>query len=113
MIQKEITYFGQKAVIACDEKCEKAWGINKRQKIQLDENNEDDYAYLSDGELGIAPVDPGTYEGGHAKPVDGEEKLNKWCCRECERCYLSAPGKNNEPIVLPDFSSRHYNIKKK
>ena len=77
MIKKEINYFGQKAMICCDEKCDKAWGINSRPKIQLDENNEDDYAYLSDDELGIAPIDPHTYEGSQAKPVNDEDKLKE------------------------------------
>jgi len=108
-MQKEITYFGQKMIIACDEKCNKAWGINSRPRIQLDENNNDDYAFLSDDELGIAPIDPETYEGDCAKPVDNIEKLNKWCCRECERCKISKP---NELIVLKDFTKRVYNINK-
>lgn len=110
MISKDIIYFGQKAKITCDEKCEKAWGINSRPKVQLDEKNEDDYAYLSDNELGIAPVNPGTYESGHAKPVNEEERMNKWCCRECERCYMSKPNQFDKPIVLKDFSKRVYNI---
>ena len=63
MLEKEILYFGQKTRIACDGKCEKAWGINNRPRVQLDKNNIDDFAYLSDDELGIAPVNPGTYEG--------------------------------------------------
>lgn len=110
MIQKEIVYFEKKAIIACDEKCEKAWGINGRPKIQLDENNEDDYAYLPDGELGIAPEDPGTYECGNAKPTLKEERLNKWCCRQCERCYMSKLNEFDKPIVLEDFSVKVYNI---
>lgn len=80
-----------------------------RQKKQLSEN-EDDYCYLADEELGDAPDDPGTYEGGHAKPTCEEEKMNKWCVRECERCAMSGRGKVNEPLTLPDFSKRRYNI---
>lgn len=107
MIEKEIVYFGEKVKIACDENCEKAWGMNSRPTIQLDEN---DFAYLSDGELGLAPVNPGTYEGGNAKPVSEEEKLNKWCCRECERCYMSKSNEFDKPIKLEGFSKRVYNI---
>lgn len=106
MISKQITYFGQSAVIACDALCSKAWGINNRPQAQLSDN-EDDYEYLADGELGVAPIDPGTYEGGHAKPAGGDGPLNKWCCRECERCVMVKP---NEVIVLPDFSRRRKNI---
>lgn len=110
MIEKEIIYYGQIAKIACDEKCEKAWGISSRPTIQLDENDEDDYVYLSDDELGVAPVDPGTYEGGDAKPVSKEERMNKWCIRECERCCMSNPSEFYKPIELEDFSKRVYNI---
>lgn len=75
MLKKEIIYFGQKAIIACDGNCEKAWGSNSRPIIQLDKNNSDDFAYLSDEELGIAPEDPGTYEGNCGKPLT-EEAVN-------------------------------------
>jgi hypothetical protein len=105
--QKEIVYFGHKLILACDGKCEKAWGINSRPKEKLDANNPDDYCFLADNELGDAPEDPGTYEGDHAKPIAGEPKLNKWCCRECERSEMVKPG---EEIVLKDFSKRSYNI---
>jgi len=110
MLKKEITFFGQKAVVACDENCEKAWGTNQRPTIQLDEENEDDWVWLNDNELGTAPTDPGTYEGGHAKPTTKEERMNKWCVRECERCFMSAPGEYDKPIVLDDFSKRIYNM---
>ena len=113
MIKKDILYFGRKAIIACDEKCEKAWGINSRPTIKLDKEDDDDVAFLSDEELGLAPKDPGTYEGGHAKPIDREDRLNKWCCRECERCYLSSPDEYDLPVKLKDFSKRRYNIKTK
>lgn len=113
MIKKEILYFGQKAIIACDERCEKAWGINSRPSINLDKDDDDDVVILSDEELGLAPEDPGTYEGGHAKPIYKEDRLNKWCCRECERCYLSAPNEHDLPVKLKDFSKRIYNIETK
>ena len=62
-MQKLITYCGRKAILACDGKCEKAWGVSSRPKIQLSEIDEDDYCFLADDELGIAPEDPLTYEG--------------------------------------------------
>lgn len=111
MFQKDIICFGNKIKIACDGKCEKAWGISNRPKIILDENDEDDFAYLSDDELGIAPEDPGTYEGGFGKPEANEEKLNKWCYRECERCSKIEHGENIQSN-LNDFSKRVYNIEK-
>jgi hypothetical protein len=109
-MEKVITYCGAPMRVACDEKCEKAWGINGRPRLQIDPSNEDDYAFLADGELGEAPSDPGTYEGDHAKPVKKEGVPNKWCVRECERCYRSRYGKSDEAPVLPDFSERRYNI---
>lgn len=108
MLSKEIIFLGNKVVIACDEKCDKAWGLNCRPKVQLDPNDEDDFAFLADEELGIAPENPGTYEGSSSKPVDDSEKLNKWCCRECERCVMSNFA---EDIKLRDFSKRLYNKK--
>ena len=109
-MKKQITYCGQQVIVSCDGKCNKAWGINNRPKLELDENDEDDYCYLSDDELDDAPEDPGTYEGGNGKPIEGEEVPNKWCVRECERCEMTDLG---EEIMLPDFSKRFYNIPSK
>lgn len=124
-IQKDILYFGHECTLACDAKCWKAWGINNRPKLyrtvygtfepltfEQSENeaicpNPDDSVHLADDELGNAPVDPGTYEGGQAKPYDDDERLNKWCARECERSVIVDRGK---PIVLPNYSQRQYNI---
>lgn len=107
LLKKDIMYCAQDAVLACDGKCEKAWGINVRARVDLG-SDPDDYYWPADSELGDAPADPGTYEGGHGKP-DAEHKLeSKWCARECERSGLYKPG---EPVVLRDFSKRVYNIK--
>ena len=108
-MEKEIIYFGQKAKVACDGKCNKAWGIQNRPRKQLSAD-EDDYCFLADGELDDAPVDPGTYEGGHAKPVGKEHAMNKWCVRECERCAMSSPGEWNKELKLPVFLKRHCNL---
>ena len=83
-MEKIITYFGQKVKVACDEKCNKAWGINCRPFVQLNDDK-DDILWLADNELGEAPEDPGSYEAGHAKPTCKNEIPNKWCVRECER----------------------------
>lgn len=108
MLTKEIRFFGQRAILACDGKCEKAWGLNNRPREQLNVEDEDDFAWLADGELGIAPADPGTYEGGHGKPTPDMKLESKWCARECERGQLFRP---HEPIELRDFSQRFYNIR--
>ncbi len=124
MIKKDIIYFGSPCVLICDEKCNKAWGINQRERHLLSDD-EDDYEWLTDDELGEAPRDPGTYEGGHAKPtVDighgvfdspnaDASKLNKWCCRECERSEMIEKSKVTDETdfeaLLDDFSKRKKN----
>ena len=103
---KAITYFGQPRILACDGQCNKAWGINGRPRVQLSDDP-DDYEWLTDDELGEAPVNPGTFEGRDGKPVRPKEQLNKWCARECERSVLCHP---DIPIELPNFSERLRNI---
>lgn len=111
--EKLITFCGQKAKVACDGRCDKAWGINARPRVQLgDGSNPDDYAWLADDEVGEAPTDPGSTEGWQGKPIGatGPEHMNKWCVRECERCEMSEPGLAHEVLELRDFSRRYYNI---
>lgn len=110
MIKKEIVYFGKKAILACDNKCDKAFGISQRKTILLDVDDEDDIVYLSDSELDIAPLNPNTYEGGYGKPVHEDEFLNKWCCRECERSSIFKIDEKNIDNKLKDFSNRVYNM---
>jgi len=107
-VEKVITYFGRKMLLICDGKCDKAWGVSTRPKIQLDDNDENDYCFLADDELGIAPEDPLTYEGldMEGKPIFDEEKMNRWCCRECERSSINDL---LEEIEIKDFSKRRYN----
>lgn len=104
-MEKLITYFGQQAKVACDEQCHKAWGVTSRPKEQLSDD-EDDYAFLADDELGIAPIDPKTYEGGEGKPRSKESIPNKWCVRECERCVMSKPNESHLELKLRDLSKR-------
>ena len=104
MHTKDAMMFGQPVTVACDGLCGKAWGISSRPKQQFGEDP-DDVVWLSDGELGDAPADPGTYEGGHGKPT-GPHAMNKWCSRECERSKVEDRGK---PIKLHDFTQRVYN----
>ena len=127
MIQKNILYFGQACTLACDANCQKAWGINHRPEVYVEDPDQKVYGegftkhrypqedvtwdmdntfYLADDELGIAPIDTGIYEGGHAKPQTEDERLNKWCARECERSVIVDEG---EDIELPDYSVRRYN----
>lgn len=99
MIARAIYYLGKATVLICDGQCDKAWGINCRPRIQLSDD-EDDYEFLADDELDIAPTDPGTYEGGDGKPMGAAFRLNKWCARECERSSVIVA------FDLPDFSRR-------
>ena len=107
MYQKQIIYFGESRVLACDGKCHKAWGINGRPVAE--ELPGDDWVWFADGELGDAPEDPGTYEGWHAKPINATngEAMNKWCARECERSVDVGVG---DDIKLPDWSKRQSNM---
>lgn len=107
-MEKIITYFGQEAKVACDEQCNKAWG-SERPFIQCSDDI-DDIVWLSDSELGEAPQDNGHYENDESKPKKGDKIPNRWCVRECERCAMSNPGEHNEPLKLPDFSKRVYNM---
>lgn len=111
MITKSIKFCGQQATHACDGKCNKAWGMNgRRPRVQLSDDV-DDFAYLSDTEVGEAPIDSGWYEGDQGKPRDakGPEDINKWCVRECERAWISPPGRPDATPELRDFSVRFYN----
>lgn len=105
-ITKEIRAYGQCIVVGCDAQCSKAWGRNSRPKVQRS-SDEDDYEFLADGELGVAPADPGTYEGGDGKPLAPEDRLNKWCFRECERSTSAPMG---QPLDFPNLLSRLRNI---
>jgi hypothetical protein len=109
LIQREIRTFDKEEIVACDAKCNKAWGICQRPKKNLDENEPDDFYFLPDNELGKAPEDPGEYEGGYAKPTNELEQLNKWCVRQCERSIRRGIDDSVTEDYLPDFNKRVYN----
>jgi hypothetical protein len=122
---KTVLFCGRSAVLACDGRCDKAWGINKRPQLYFQESllvpralapgerprDPDDTVYLGDAELGTAPEDPGTYEGGHGKPsavpLTDPSRMNKWCARECERSAILEPG---EALVSPNLARPRPNI---
>lgn len=103
---KIITYMGQKAKVACDGICNKAWGRNNRSKMQLN-NDPDDFEFLADHELDIAPIYPGTYEGDDTKPSSTKMFPNKWCVRECERRVMSSYGNWDKPLELINWNIRN------
>lgn len=109
---KTIGWFGRTCTVACDGRCDKAWGLNQRPKISFDPKDPDDVAWLADHEVGTAPEDPGTWEGGDGKPSgmplpdDAGHLMNKWCSRECER---SAIYEQNEPVLIRTLNKRIFN----
>lgn len=105
MPESLIRYFNQTAKVICDGNCEKAWGKMNRPKIQIS-NDSDNFTFLADNELGIAPEDPETYEGGDAKPLSSKLFPNRWCIRECERCSISKPGEFMLPFEMKSFKQR-------
>ncbi len=111
-MKKRVTAYGALVVMTCDGRCDKAWGINSRPREQLSDDP-DDYVFKRDSELGTAPADPGTYEGGHGKPSAvplseaDSERMNKWCFRECERCVW---GSDETMLMPPDLENPRPNI---
>lgn len=113
-MHKIVQFFGKTWALVCDGRCDKAWGLNRRPRINFDEKDPDDIAWLSDNELGEAPEDPGTYEGGHGKPsstpLSDPNEMNKWCARECERsnleCLANVALEGETPRT---FNTRVYN----
>jgi len=103
MIASIIQWFSKESILLCDARCNKAWGIENRPRRQLS-LEEDDFVYFSDDELGDAPEDPGTTEKGQSKPTNVNERLNQWCCWECERSFTVLHGQENKHFALPDLS---------
>jgi hypothetical protein len=106
ILTKTIPYCGKEMIFACDKKCNKAFGINGREKKQLSDD-EDDYQYLTDSEVGNAPQCMGTWEGGDGKPLTIAEAPNKWCVRECERSALIEEGDSQ---TINDFNFPVFNF---
>ncbi len=104
-----LRYMDQAMRVNCDRNCGKAWGNSQRPRVQLSDD-EDDYAYLADGELGDAPANPGTSEGVDFKPLSPDDFPNKWCVRECERANHSLPGESAQPLPIKVFTERVRNI---
>jgi hypothetical protein len=99
MLSKRILMFNQHEILACDGRCDKAWGINGRPRRELSDHP-DDYVYIGDDDLGTAPSPDKTVvvsEGSHGKPsavalIEADsERMNKWCARQCERSKLFKP----------------------
>ena len=106
----EIIYFGEKARVGCDAKCNKAFGMNLRPTSQRS-NNEDDWEFLADDELEVAPAVTGETEDSVDKPLSLSEAHNKWCVRQCERSSVTSMHHPEEAIDILDFSRRVSNIK--
>jgi hypothetical protein len=87
LLAKVIRYVGREVVVACDAKCYKAWGKQKR-PVMSRFGDGSPRSFVLDGDLGMAPKDPRTAEGPDSKPRHAEDRLNRWCVRECERCAM-------------------------
>lgn len=103
MFKKEILFYGRKGFLCCDGRCEKAWGRNNRPCVIEGKN----VYFLPDNSVGIAPDDPGTYEGCDGKPCNIESSLdmNRWCARECERSVFVESPIDLKILNLPCFDS--------
>lgn len=108
MHTKPILWSGRAVTLACDGVCSKAWGVIMRPTERFDANDPDDCAMHADHELGTAPVDPRSYEGGCAKP-EGPAGMNKWCSRQCERSRIFEADEVVTASALPSFDGRLYN----
>jgi len=110
---KRIMFFDNEALIICDGNCKKAWGMNSRPHKQFSDDP-DDWENIPDDELGIAPDDPGTYEGSNCKP-DSAKGMNKWCARECERSQIVIlpPIGGGGEIKIYNHNERFTNMPKK
>lgn len=124
-LSKTILFGGRSAVLVCDGRCDKAWGINNRPSLYFQESltvpralnagerprDHDDMVHIGDDALGTAPANPGTYEGGHGKPsalpLTDPSRMNKWCARECERSAILEPG---EEVTVPNMNRPKPNI---
>lgn len=90
ILVKAIVFCGRTVVLACDGLCDKAWGIADRPRV---DDVDLDSPMLPDDQLGTAPTDLGTYEGGDTKPVgDAPDRQNRWCARSCERSRMLQHG---------------------
>ena len=105
LLAKSIVFCGSHVVLACDGRCDLAWGIEKRPRKMLSSIDPDDFVYLGDlhPDLGAPPsADKLGCHGGDFKPSDvpltSSEKMNRWCARECERSSLIEP-------ALPDLKN--------
>lgn len=115
MLQKDIIFFGDQCTVACDGRCDKAWGIQgrPRHRFQPEDVDPDDYVYIGDDALGTAPPPYQTEiisEGLNIKPSavahsDGT-LLNRWCTRQCERSAIVDRG---DPVVVPDMRTPAWN----
>ncbi len=113
MPQKSVRFFGKPVVLVCDGNCAKAWGLNGGRPKHFFSDNPDDYVYLPDSQVGVAPS-PETWEGSDTRPSDTTvtegSQMNKWCARACERCNMIDEGQEIRVKDMenpePNFFSR-------
>jgi hypothetical protein len=113
LLARSIVFCGRSMVVACDGRCDRAWGVQERPRTALSPGDPDDFVWLGD-EHEDARTTPGrehlVSEGGDLRPSDvalspGDSVLmNRWCARACERSVLVE-------VVLPDMVNPRPNKK--
>jgi hypothetical protein len=68
LLTTSILYSGKRCLAVCDHKCNKAWWFDGDRPQRRDPAEPDDVIWFADREVGIAPANPGSYEGGQGKP---------------------------------------------
>jgi len=113
MLTKEVRFFGNQVVLACDGRCDKAWGINGRPVVLLS-GDDDDNIHIPDSALGVAPAPGNTViltEGfgckPSAEPLAAVACMNRWCTRECERSCIFGL---SDALELRDLENPRPNI---
>ena len=112
-IQRSMMFLGEIHIVACDGRCDKAWGVDDRPTNRLGSDH-NDFEWLADGELGQAPIDPGSLssDNGVRKPllVRGPDDVNEWCVDRCERMAKCRAVTSERAPDPPDLSRRRPNF---
>jgi hypothetical protein len=96
LLARPILFCDDWAIITCDGRCDKAWGMQNRPKRMLSADP-DDYVYLADDDPMIGQTPNSSElgsEGDEEKPSDSALQakysylMNRWCARACERATM-------------------------
>ena len=117
LLARPMLFCGREIVLACDGRCDLAWGMERRRRRMLSAGDPDDFVYLGDGHPDVGSPPPPRElgcEGGDFKPsavqlTDGSDKMNRWCARQCERSVGIEPRLPNlvSPVRNKPMNVRH------